>query len=148
MTHFRALPSSTTQGQISGLTMDYYIGYANLPIWLSKKIPIDRVNQSVEIFAKEQGHLHIDIRSLSNGERLYVVFNARPYIRSTPLVKIYLMAFLTLLTFLGVLKGFFLFRLTQKISSPLEQLSHTLENHHIPARPRVSAKTVLPLTNI
>lgn len=114
------------EGKTRALEMDYYVGYENLPAWLSQAVEKHWANRTVEVFAEKKGHFHLSIRSLNSGEKLYVAFNARPYVRSTPLIKAYLIIFLIFLVLLVLFMGFFLFRLTHRVSRPLEQLAKIL----------------------
>lgn len=110
-------------GAVAALDMQYYVGKDGMPDWIRESEPVRTGADRGELFAEDRGHFHLVARELEGGERLYVLFDARPYIRSTPQLASYLViAFVTaLLAFLVSL--LFLRRLIAGISQPLEQLS-------------------------
>lgn len=113
-------------GTVNALEMIYYVGRENLPEWLESQIDPDWGGKGYEIFAKERGHFHLAMRTLVTGEKLYLLFNARPYIRSTTQIKDYL----KIIALMGGLTLFISLYFTQsmakKLSQPIEAMTKAL----------------------
>lgn len=122
----QAMEQVDAQGTINSLEMTYYRGTDAMPQWLRSEIDQSWPDGPFEVFGEERGHFHGHVRTLPDGEKLYVLFNARRFIRSTPQIITFLklvgtMALLGLLTAL-----FFLARMSGRVSGPLEGMAATL----------------------
>lgn len=115
-----------TSGTVQTLEMQYYVGTEDMPAWMAEQIEPDWRDQNAEIFAEEKGHFHVAVRTLENGQTLYLLFNARVYVRSTQNIKSYLQIIGVLAGLVFVLSLFFLHRMTRKLSLPLEVLAEEL----------------------
>jgi len=113
-------------GTIRSLEMQYYIGTTEMPAWMAEQIDPSKNDRNAEIFAEEKGHFHVAIRPLPDGQKLYLIFNARDYIRSTQNIKAFLqfIAFMAGIVFMVSL--FFVYRMTRKLSDPLEEMAAVL----------------------
>jgi len=113
-------------GTVHSLEMQYYIGLESMPAWLRSEVNPAWQDRSFEVFAEERGHFHAVVRTLEKGDNVYLLFNARPFIRSTSQIKAYLaiIGFMAALIFLVSL--FFMLRMTRKVSVPLEDMAAIL----------------------
>ncbi|WP_308910347.1 sensor histidine kinase [Pseudokordiimonas caeni] len=119
-------PPTEASGTITGLKMTYYIGTEAMPAWLRDKIDPDYRNRMFEVFGEEHGHFHAMVQTLEDGQNLYVFFNARRFIRSTPQIKGFL-AVIGGMALPGLLISlFFLARMSRKLSGPLEHMVEIL----------------------
>ncbi len=125
----------TPSGSTNGVPMIYYIDQAEMPDWLRERIdpawPITRPNGTIkgtyEISAGERGHFHLAVRQV--GERkLYLLFNARPYVRSTAKIKTYLIIIAGVAGAALAVSLFFIYRMTKRLSEPLEKMAETFED--------------------
>ena len=111
-----------TRATVSGLEMQHFQGTAAMPKWLSSQVNLDWPAGEYEVFGGEHGHFHLAVRG-SGDARQYLIFNARPYVRSTKQVQ----GFVLLIAFMGVLmlavSIFFLLRMTKKLSAPIEKMA-------------------------
>jgi len=125
-------PALHANGDVSGMEMQYFIGTDDMPIWMQDRINSDWPEGKYEIFAKEFGHFHVAVRAVGE-QKLFLLFNARPYIRSTPLIKGYLtiIAGMAGLAFLASL--FFMARTTKRVTTPLENMAAILASGHTAA---------------
>ncbi|UTW55712.1 HAMP domain-containing sensor histidine kinase [Kordiimonas sp. SCSIO 12610] len=114
-------------GSFQSLAMEYYIGQETLPDWLKTHIDPRYQDQSFEVFAKDRGHFHAYAHTLSDGQTLYVMFNARRFIRSTPQIKTFLMVIAALAGIAAIISFFVLNRMSKKVSTPLEQMASAFE---------------------
>ncbi|WP_299329104.1 HAMP domain-containing sensor histidine kinase [Parasphingopyxis sp.] len=110
-------------GTVSALDMTYYVGRVDMPEWLLESAPVRQDAERGEIFAEERGHFHLVTRTLENGQRLYVLFDARPFIRSTPQLASYLLIALVMALLAFLVSLLFLRRMIASLSEPLEKLS-------------------------
>ncbi len=118
--------SESSHGTVDSLNMTYYLGTGTMPAWLKPEIDESRSNEPFEVFGKENGHFHGHVRTMPDGQKLYMLFNARRFIRSTPQV-IYFLEILGAMAALGLVTAlFFLSRMSGKVSRPLEQMAAVL----------------------
>jgi len=112
-------------GETGAVGMEYFIGTEAMPGWMRELVDPAWEAGTYEIFAEELGHFHVAVRDV-DAEKLFLLFNARPYIRSTPQLKTYLkiIAFMGGLAFLVSL--FFMHRMTKRLSEPLEKMAAAL----------------------
>ena len=120
-----AFPSIANSGVVGGVEMEYFVGRETMPEWMQERIDPEWPVGRYEIFAEELGHFHVAVRQVG-AQKLYLLFNARPYIRSTPQIIGYLkvvsgMAGITLLISL-----FFIYRMTKRVTSPIEKMAEVL----------------------
>jgi len=113
-------------GTIHTLPMDYYVGMSDMPEWLVSEIDPAVSNRNIEIFAEEHGHFHVAIRTLENDQKIYLIFNARPYIKSTTQIKSYLAIIGVMAGVIFLVSLFFVCRMTRKVSDPLEEMAAIL----------------------
>ncbi|MCK0068993.1 sensor histidine kinase [Kordiimonas laminariae] len=113
-------------GKTAAYELDYYRGWENLPPWLKSQINPEWTTRNLEIFGEERGHFHAAVRTLENGDRLYLVFNARPFVRSTPYIKLYLVVIGVMGGVILLISLFFMVRVTKKVSKPLETMAEAL----------------------
>ncbi len=111
-----------TKKTVSGLEMEYFQGTEEMPKWLASQIKPDWKTGEYEVFGGEHGHYHLAVRG--DGEaKQYLIFNARPYVRSTDQVW----RFVALIGLLGGLMLFvtifFVRRMTKKLSMPIEKMA-------------------------
>ncbi len=118
--------TSLTSGDIVGVQMQYYVGLNEMPEWLQREIDPTWGVGNYELFAKEKGHIHMAIRETTSDKWLYVLFNARPYIRSTPQIKSYLVIILGMGGLAVLISLYFTYRMTKKLSKPLEKIAAQL----------------------
>lgn len=119
-------PPATASGTVESLEMQYYVGLSAMPDWLRDEIEPTWRNRSFEIFAEQRGHFHAYVRTLENGEPLYILFNARPFVRSTPQIMGYLVIVGSLAGLVLLISLFFLLRMTHRVSAPLEGMAKSL----------------------
>ncbi|NVJ96624.1 MAG: HAMP domain-containing histidine kinase [Alphaproteobacteria bacterium] len=113
-------------GALPALDMSYYVGTAEMPAWLLAEIPESGYKGGFEVFGEEHGHFHAYVTTLEDGRALYVLFNARRFIRSTPQIKVFLV-FIGGMAALGTLISLFvLARMSRKVSGPLEHMADVL----------------------
>lgn len=113
-------------GTVRSLDMQYFIGRQAMPDWLAASLDDSQPDGTDEIFAEEKGHFHVAVRPLDDGRTLYVVLNARPYIRSTPQIKSYLVIVGVMAGIFLLISLFFIHRMTRKVSRPLEDMAAAL----------------------
>ncbi|SDE11027.1 sensor histidine kinase [Kordiimonas lacus] len=113
-------------GTMPGLKMTYYIGTEAMPDWLKAQVDPTYRNGAFEVFGKEHGHFHALVRTLDDGRNLYVFFNARPFIRSTPQIKGFLVIIGGMVALGLLISLFFLARMSRKVSGPLEHMAQVL----------------------
>lgn len=118
---------------VSGLEMEYFQGTKGMPDWLASQIKPDWKAGEYEVFGGEHGHYHLAVRG-NNEAKQYLIFNARPYVRSTKQVW----GFVILIALLGALmllvSIFFVRRMTKKLSTPIEKMAAAVTSH-IPLEP-------------
>ncbi len=132
-------PLSEASGTARFLEMQYFIGTEGMPDWMAEQIDPGWVDRNAEIFAEEKGHFHVSIRSLPDGQRFYMLFNARAYIRSTESIKSYLVIIGVLAGVVFLVSLFFVYKMTRKVSAPLEIMASELA-----AKDKVSPEFQLP----
>jgi signal transduction histidine kinase len=138
--------SNESQGRLKALDMTYYIGTDEMPEWLRAAIDSDYRDRVFEIFAKERGHYHAYVRTMPDGQNLYVLFNARRFISSTPQIKTFLMVVGAMCAFGILISFFFLTRMSRKVSAPLEDMVRVLSTaEQVGTRLNVSEKAPLEL---
>jgi len=138
--------SNESQGRLKALDMTYYIGTGEMPEWLRASIDSDYSDRVFEIFAKERGHYHAYARTMPDGQKLYVLFNARRFISSTPQIKTFLMVIGAMCAFGILISFFFLTRMSRKVSAPLEDMVRALSDaEQVGARLNVSERAPLEL---
>lgn len=113
---------------VSGLEMEYFQGTTAMPDWLASQIKPDWKAGEYEVFGGEHGHYHLAVRG-NNGAKQYLIFNARPYVRSTKQV----LGFVILIALLGglmlLVTIFFVRRMTNKLSIPIEKIAAAVTSH-------------------
>lgn len=114
------------QGTLNGLDMTYYLGTDSMPDWMAANIDPSYSNGAFEIFGKEHGHFHALVRTMEDGRKLYVFFNARPFVRSTPHLKVFLLVVGGMAAVVLLVSLFFLARMSRKVSGPLEDIAGLL----------------------
>jgi signal transduction histidine kinase len=120
--------TGATSGTLKALDMTYYIGTDAMPDWLRTEVERGERYGVFEVFAEEHGHFHAVVRTLADGRKLYVFFNARRFIQSTPQIKGFLMV-IGGMAILGILISlFFLARMSRKVSAPLEHMADILSD--------------------
>lgn len=120
------IPPSDAHGQIQTLDMTYYVGTEAMPAWLREKIDPAWDDRNFEVFGEGHGHFHAAVRSLEGGQKLYVLFNARRFIRSTPqIIRIvpWIAGMAGLVLLVALLS---LIRVGQKVSRPLEDMAQAM----------------------
>ena len=116
----------TNHGSIKSLNMTYYVGTEEMPDWLQAEIDPTYTDGQFEVFGEENGHFHALVRPLDDGRSLYVFFNARRFIRSTPQIKYFLIT-IAVMAGVGILLSLLaLARMSRKVSSPMEDVAHIL----------------------
>lgn len=112
-------------GTVGAVDMQYFTGVTKMPEWMQAHVDPNWSAGAYEIFAEEFGHFHVAVRDVGE-QKLFLLFNARPYIRSTPQIKAYLqiIAFMAGLVF--VVSLLFVYRMTKRVSKPLEKLAKAL----------------------
>jgi signal transduction histidine kinase len=120
-----------TSGTVRSLEMLYFVGTSEMPPWMAEQVDPSWGDRNAEIFAEEKGHFHVANRTLPSGEKLYLLFNARAYIRSTQNIKAFLQGIGGLATIVFLASLIFVYRMTRKVSVPLEEMAAELadENH-------------------
>jgi len=113
-------------GAVKSLEMQYYIGLESMPAWLRDEVNPEWQDRSFEVFAEQRGHFHAAVRTLENGDNMYLLFNARPFIRSTPQIKAYLVIIGTMAALVFLVSLVFMLRMTRKVSVPLEDMAAIL----------------------
>ncbi|WP_417451897.1 sensor histidine kinase [Kordiimonas sp.] len=126
-------------GTLTGVDMTYYVGTDAMPDWLAAKVDPTYTNGAFEVFGKEYGHFHALVRPLQDGRKLYVFFNARPFVRSTPQIKGFLLVICGMAGIVLLLSLFFLARMSRKVSRPLEDIADLLA-----AGDSVEGRLILP----
>lgn len=119
------LPNGAS-GKVQSLEMQYYIGLDSMPAWLRSEVDPAWQNRSFEVFAEERGHFHAAVHTLENGDNMYLLFNARPFIRSTSQIKAYLVIIGVMAGLIFIASLFFMLRMTRKVSVPLEEMAAIL----------------------
>lgn len=120
------ITAQAPKGKLRSLEMEYFVGTENMPDWLRAKINPALEDQFFEVFAEEQGHFHAVVRTLASGERVYVLFNARRFIRSTPQIIAFLQGIGVMAAAIFLLALFFMNRMSRRVSAPLEYMSAVL----------------------
>lgn len=115
-------------GTVRSLEMQYFTGLESMPAWLRDQVNPEWQNRSFEVFAEERGHFHAAVRTLENGDNMYLLFNARPFIRSTPQIKAYLAIIGAMAGLVFLVSLFFMLRMTRKVSVPLEDMAAILSD--------------------
>jgi len=115
-------------GTVKSLEMQYYIGLNSMPAWLRVQINPEWQDRSFEVFAEERGHFHAAVRTLENGDNMYLLFNARPFIRSTSQIKAYLAIIGVMAGLVFLVSLIFMLRMTRKVSAPLEDMAAILSD--------------------
>lgn len=115
-------------GTVQSLEMQYYLGLESMPAWLRAEIDPEWQHRSFEVFAEERGHFHALVHTLGGGEKVYLLFNARPFIQSTPQIKAYLVIIGAMAGLIFLVSLFFMLRMTQKVSRPLEDMAAVLSH--------------------
>lgn len=114
------------QGSLPGVDMIYYIGTGAMPGWLRAEIVPSYKDRPFEVFGGENGHFHALVRTMPDGRNLYVLFNARRFVRSTPEIKRFLMIIGSMAGVGLILSLYFLTRMSRKVSRPLEDMADIL----------------------
>lgn len=115
-------------GTLKSLDMEFYVGLAAMPVWLREEIDPAWRDRSFEVFAQERGHFHALVRTLEDGRGIYFLFNARPYIRSTPRIISFMQIIGAMAGIVLLLTLFFLRRVGRKVSDPLESMAAALSD--------------------
>ncbi len=118
--------TSKSSGTVQAIEMTYFVGRRSLPEWLQKQIDVGWGIGTYELFAEEKGHFHVAIRKVSTGELVYLLFNARPYIKSTPQIKDYLKIILLMGGMTLFISLYFTQAMAKKLSYPIEQMTLAL----------------------
>lgn len=128
-------------GVMPALDMTYYVGTEAMPAWLKTEIDPTYRNGAFEVFGEEHGHFHALVQTLPDGQNLYVLFNARRFVRSTPQIKGFLLI-IGVMALLGLMISlFFLTRMSRKVSGPLEDMVDVLaDGESVDGRLAVPAK--------
>jgi signal transduction histidine kinase len=113
-------------GKVQAIEMEYFVGLQNLPEWIKLHIDPDWAFGTYEIFAKHRGHYHVAIRHLASGESLYLLFNARPYIKSTPHIVDYLKIIALMGGITIMVSVYFTQLMAKRISQPIERMTQAL----------------------
>ena len=117
---------TATSGPARLLKMDYFVGMEDMPAWLQAEIDPELTDGPFEVFGEENGHFHALVRPLADGRSLYVLFNARRFIRSTPQIKYFLIT-IGIMAGVGILLSMFaLARMSKKVSGPMEHVMGVL----------------------
>lgn len=134
-----------SSGDAAGLEMRYFVGKSAMPDWLRDSPPIRSDAPRGEIFAEDLGHFHVVKRTLRDGQELYVLFDARPFIRSTPQIGAYILiaGIMALLTLFGTL--FYLRRTISRLSKPVEELALRVSRSPYIAEQAVGVDKMAPL---
>lgn len=115
-------------GTLAGLDMDYYVGTEAMPAWLKVAVDPRYKDQSFEVFGGDHGHFHAYVHTMPDGQNLYVLFNARRFVQSTPQIKGFLVI-IACMAGLGILLSlYFLSRMSRKVSAPLEDMAALLSD--------------------
>lgn len=117
-----------SSGITHALPMNWYIGTSNMPDWMQRAIEPEWPVGLYEIFAEEQGHFHLAIRNLPDGEKLYLLFNARPYIRSTTHITALLISLAIIGGMIILVSTWSIHRLTRRLGHPMEEIAKNLES--------------------
>ncbi|MBO6504311.1 MAG: HAMP domain-containing histidine kinase [Kordiimonadaceae bacterium] len=113
-------------GSLKSLNMTYYVDTDDMPAWLQAEIDPTYTDGQFEVFGEENGHFHALVRPLADGRSLYVFFNARRFIRSTPQIK-YFLVLISVMAGIGILLSLLaLARMSRKVSSPMEDVARIL----------------------
>ncbi len=112
----------TKSGTVSGLEMQYYNGADAMPGWLSDQVKPDWKAGEYEIFGGERGHFHLAIRAREGSKKQYLLFNARPYVRSTDQIRDFIIFIAILGGLMLLVIVYFLLRMTKKLTTPIEKL--------------------------
>ena len=112
-----------TAGAVSGLEMQYYHGTDAMPDWLAGQIKPDWTNGEYEVFGGEKGHYHLAVRGKSSAGKIYLIFNARPFVRSTDQIQEFVIFLVILGGLMMVIVWFFLLRMTRKVTAPVEKIA-------------------------
>jgi len=113
-------------GILAGLDMTYYVGLEAMPAWLRAEVDPSYRDRPFEVFGKKHGHFHALVRTMADGRNLYVFFNARPFVQSTPQIKGFLVVIGGMAGLGLLLSLFFLNRMSRKVSGPLEGMAALL----------------------
>lgn len=115
-----------SHGSLKSLNMTYYVDTDDMPAWLQAEIDPAYTDGQFEVFGEENGHFHALVRPLADGRSLYVFFNARRFIRSTPQIK-YFLVLISAMAGVGILLSLLaLARMSRKVSSPMEDVARIL----------------------
>ncbi len=112
-----------TGGTVSTLEMQYYYGTGAMPKWLANQIEPDWADGAYEIFGGERGHFHLAVRSNNEADKFYLIFDARPYVRSTEQIREFIILVVALGGLMLLVTGFFLIRMTRKVTTPVEKIA-------------------------
>jgi len=118
----------SASGTLAALDMTYYIGTDAMPDWLRTEVDRRPRDGLFEVFGEEHGHFHATVRTLDDGRKLYVFFNARRFIQSTPQIKGFLMVIGGMAVLGTLISLFFLARMSRKVSAPLEHMADILSD--------------------
>ena len=113
-------------GIAPSLQMQYYIGLESMPAWLRAEVNPEWQDRAFEVFAEERGHYHAAVRTHASGQKIYLLFNAREFIRSTPQIKAYLVIIGTMAGLVFLVSLFSMLKMTRKVSVPLEDMAAVL----------------------
>lgn len=114
------------RGTLTSLDMDYYVGTDTMPLWLQAEVNPTFRDRPFEVFGEENGHFHAYVHTLQDGRPLYILFNARRFIRSTPQIKGFLVIISSLAGLVLLASAFFLARMSRRVSAPLEHMAEVL----------------------
>ncbi|PCI62699.1 MAG: two-component sensor histidine kinase [Kordiimonadales bacterium] len=120
-----AFPAIADSGIVGGVEMQYFIGMDAMPEWMQERIDPEWPVGRYEIFAEEFGHFHVAVRQVGDG-KLYLLFNARPYIRSTPQIIAYLKIVSGIAALALMISLFFIYRMTKRVTAPIEKMAEVL----------------------
>lgn len=115
-----------THGTLQTLQMEYYVGRESMPAWLRVGVDPAWRDAAFEVSAGDRGHYHVVVRSLEDGRQLYVLFNARRFIVSTPMIKLIIQFLGGLALLLLLVSLYFMRRISRRVSGPLEDLARAL----------------------
>lgn len=107
---------------VTGLEMQYYSRYGAMPKVLAEKIKPSWPDGEYEVTADRDNHYHVAVRT-NAGTKSYLVFNARPYVRSIDQVITFIVFVALLGSIMLLIALFFLRRLAKRVSDPIETMA-------------------------
>ncbi len=107
---------------VTGLEMQYYSRHGAMPEVLAGKINPSWPDGEYEVTADRDNHYHVAVRT-NAGTKSYLVFNARPYVRSIDQVITFIIFVALLGSIMLLIALFFLRRLAKRVSDPIETMA-------------------------